>query len=43
MEIVDKVLQAKRKEIHLGFDGFLIYDLELVPYINEVDEFDKTF
>ena len=31
-----KVAQAKRKEILLGFDGFMVYDAKLVPHMRKV-------
>lgn len=34
--IINKVLEAKLKEIEIGVDGFMVYDVRLVPYINEV-------
>ncbi|XP_072945638.1 uncharacterized protein [Epargyreus clarus] len=34
--IVNKVLEAKLKEIELGVDGFMVYDSRLVPYVNEL-------
>lgn len=42
-ELVNKVVAAKEKEINLGFDGFLIYDLELVSYMNEVINMNKHY
>lgn len=34
--IVNKVLEAKLKEIEAGVDGFMVYDSRIVPYVNEV-------
>ncbi|XP_047120996.1 malate synthase-like isoform X2 [Schistocerca piceifrons] len=36
--IVDKVCQAKLQEIQHGVDGFMVYDLRLVPYVNQLWE-----
>ncbi|XP_063232277.1 uncharacterized protein LOC134536486 [Bacillus rossius redtenbacheri] len=35
-EVVRKVKEAKRREIEAGVDGFLVYDVGLVPYMNEL-------
>ncbi|XP_066998901.2 malate synthase isoform X2 [Anabrus simplex] len=35
-EIIEKVCQAKLKEIQEGVDGFMVYDIGLVPYVNEL-------
>ncbi|XP_013149037.1 PREDICTED: malate synthase 2, glyoxysomal-like [Papilio polytes] len=34
--IINKVLEAKLKEIEIGADGFMVYDVRLVPYVNEL-------
>lgn len=34
--ILNKVLEAKLKEIEAGVDGFMVYDSRIVPYVNEV-------
>ncbi|KPJ05321.1 Malate synthase, glyoxysomal [Papilio xuthus] len=34
--IINKVLEAKLKEIKIGVDGFMVYDVRLVPYVNEL-------
>ncbi|XP_026496120.2 uncharacterized protein LOC113400684 [Vanessa tameamea] len=34
--IVNKVLEAKLKEIEAGVDGFLVYDSRIVPHVNEL-------
>ncbi|XP_049836595.1 malate synthase-like [Schistocerca gregaria] len=36
--VVDKVCQAKLQEIQHGVDGFMVYDLRLVPYVNQLWE-----
>lgn len=36
--VIERVCQAKLKEIQLGLDGFMVHDLGLVPHINQVDE-----
>lgn len=33
---IDNVRSAKRREIELGVDGFMVYDLRLVPHMNEM-------
>lgn len=33
---IDNVRSAKRREIELGVDGFMVYDLRLVPHMNEL-------
>lgn len=35
--IVDKVRAAKLQEIEEGVDGFMVYDLHLVPHIFKVN------
>lgn len=34
--VASKVVEAKRAEIKAGVDGFMIYDVKLVPYMNQV-------
>lgn len=34
--IINKILEAKLKEIESGVDGFMVYDSRVVPYVNEV-------
>ncbi|XP_045539511.1 malate synthase, glyoxysomal-like [Papilio machaon] len=34
--IINKVLEAKLKEIEIGVDGFMVYDVRLVSYVNEL-------
>ncbi|CAH2055811.1 unnamed protein product, partial [Iphiclides podalirius] len=34
--VINKVLESKLKEIKIGVDGFMVYDIRLVPYINEL-------
>lgn len=34
--IVHKVYRSKLTEIQMGIDGFLVYDLKLVPHINKL-------
>lgn len=34
--IINRILEAKLKEIETGVDGFLVYDSRVVPYINEL-------
>ncbi|XP_013191420.1 malate synthase [Amyelois transitella] len=34
--IINKILEAKLKEIDAGVDGFMVYDARVVPYINEL-------
>ncbi|CAK1589119.1 unnamed protein product [Parnassius mnemosyne] len=34
--VVSNVLEAKLKEIEIGVDGFMVYDVRLVPYVNEL-------
>ena len=36
MKLVEGVCKAKLREIHSGVDGFMVYDPELVPWINEL-------
>lgn len=36
MATIDNVRHAKRKEIEMGVDGFMVYDLRLVPYMNQM-------
>lgn len=36
MQIIEKVCKAKLREIHAGVDGFLVYDTDLVNWINEL-------
>ncbi|CAG7822456.1 unnamed protein product [Allacma fusca] len=36
MEITEKVCKAKLREIHSGVDGFMVYDVQFVPWINEL-------
>lgn len=33
---IDHVRSAKRREIEIGVDGFMVYDLRLVPHMNEL-------
>lgn len=33
---VAKVMESKKAEIIVGVDGFMVYDLKLVPYMNKV-------
>lgn len=33
---IDKVIEGKKTEILAGVDGFMVYDLKLVPYMNKV-------
>lgn len=33
---IDNVRSTKRREIEMGVDGFMVYDLRLVPYMNEM-------
>lgn len=35
-ETISKVVEAKKLEILAGVDGFMVYDLKLVPHINKV-------
>ncbi|XP_049878397.1 malate synthase-like [Pectinophora gossypiella] len=35
-EIINKILDAKLKEIEAGVDGFMVYDSRVVPYVNEL-------
>ncbi|XP_063831953.1 malate synthase-like [Ostrinia nubilalis] len=35
-KIVNKILEAKIKEIEIGVDGFMVYDSRAVPYINRL-------
>lgn len=35
-QIIERVYVAKKNEIHLGVDGFLIHDLRLVPHMNDL-------
>lgn len=35
-EIIQRVCDAKLKEIRLELDGFLVHDLGLVPHLNKV-------
>lgn len=35
-KIIQSVYIAKKNEIHLGVDGFLIHDLRLVPHMNDL-------
>ncbi|XP_053616728.1 malate synthase-like [Plodia interpunctella] len=34
--IINKILEAKLKEIESGVDGFMVYDSRVVPYVNEI-------
>ncbi|VVC99695.1 unnamed protein product [Leptidea sinapis] len=34
--VVNKVLEAKLREIEMGIDGFMVYDTRLVPHVNEL-------
>lgn len=34
--IIEKVIESKKAEIIAGVDGFMVYDLKLVPYMNKV-------
>lgn len=34
--IIDNVRSAKRREIEMGVDGFMVYDLRLVPHMNQM-------
>ncbi|XP_039748211.1 malate synthase-like isoform X2 [Pararge aegeria] len=34
--IINRVLEAKSKEIEAGVDGFMVYDTRIVPHINEL-------
>lgn len=34
--IIAKVTEGKKAEILAGVDGFMVYDLKLVPYMNKV-------
>lgn len=34
--IIAKVTEMKRAEVIAGVDGFMVYDLKLVPYMNKV-------
>lgn len=44
VSIVHKVCCLKRTEIRAGVDGFLVYDLKLVPHLNELwSEYGKFF
>lgn len=36
--IAERVCQAKLQEIQHGVDGFMVYDLRLVPYVNKLWE-----
>lgn len=36
LEIIELVKNAKRKEIEAGIDGFMVYDMRIVPHINEL-------
>ncbi len=36
MNIIEGVCKAKLREIHAGVDGFMVYDPELVPWVNEL-------
>lgn len=36
MELVEKVVNAKKMEILKGFDGFMVYDFRLIGNINEL-------
>ncbi|GBP40887.1 Malate synthase [Eumeta japonica] len=42
-ETINKVLEAKRKEIEVGVDGFLVYDSRIVPHLNEASFCDAIF
>lgn len=33
---IDNVRTAKKREIEMGVDGFMVYDLRLVPHMNEM-------
>lgn len=33
---IEKVTESKKAEIVAGVDGFMVYDLKLVPYMNKV-------
>lgn len=33
---IAKVTESKKAEIIAGVDGFMVYDLKLVPYMNQV-------
>ncbi|OWR44155.1 Malate synthase [Danaus plexippus plexippus] len=35
-KIINKVLEAKMKEIESGVDGFMVYDSRIVPHVNEL-------
>ncbi|XP_059046737.1 malate synthase-like [Achroia grisella] len=34
--IINRILEAKLKEIETGVDGFMVYDSRVVPYVNEL-------
>lgn len=36
LEIIKKVCEAKRREILFGVDGFMVYDLRIVPHIKQL-------
>lgn len=35
-KLISKIIDSKQKEIIAGVDGFLIYDIRLVPHISKV-------
>ncbi|KAI8440981.1 hypothetical protein MSG28_009262 [Choristoneura fumiferana] len=35
-EVINKILDAKLKEIEAGVDGFMVYDSRVVPHVNEI-------
>lgn len=35
-EIIDRVYNAKKAEIEMGVDGFMVHDLRLVPHMNRL-------
>ncbi|XP_073954725.1 malate synthase-like [Choristoneura fumiferana] len=35
-EVINKILDAKLKEIEAGVDGFMVYDSRVVPHVNEL-------
>lgn len=35
-EIINQVCEGKKAEIKMGVDGFMVHDLRLVPYINQL-------
>lgn len=40
-EIIQRILDAKLKEIEVGVDGFMVYDSRVVKHVNQVCN--KTF